>query len=83
MFKHRKGQFVVETSKPDQFPAPSVSDAAHAEVRSYAEDRGLVGCPRPFPHDLYDQLLCAEGTPIFSDTPPDKNLIAAEDGRRG
>ena len=51
-------------------------------VREYIDGRGLVGCLRPFPHDLYDQLLQLDAPAHLSGTAPDASIPAAEHGRR-
>ncbi len=65
-----------------QYPAMDRVEEAFQEVHAYVEQRGLLGCTRPFPHDLRDRLIAAALTPQLSDTPPEHLSPAAEDGRR-
>ena len=63
------------------YPDLATVTAAFEEDRHYVENRGLLGCARPFPHDLHDRLLCIGGTPQLSATPAASSSPAAEHGR--
>ena len=64
-----------------QYPSMDAVAGAFEDVKRYVSDRGLGGCTRPFPHDLFDGLIAAAGTPAFSATPA-APITTAEDGRR-
>jgi hypothetical protein len=73
---------VGRTPPRHTYPPMRAVTAAFREVREYVGNGGLVGCLRPFPHDLHDRLLDAAGPAHLSGSPPDALPTAAEDGRR-
>ena len=71
-----------EMSTRHEYPGMDTVASAFGAVQRYVAERGLGGCAHPFPHDLYERLIRAAGTPAFSATPQTHSLPAAEDGRR-